>query len=181
MLVELDVLKAWLKVRVDTSDDLLMALEERASEIVQRELRWYFGEPRETVEILDGTGTPKLFLKQMPSDGAVVMESRGGTNDAWTVMSADDYELEGRGLYARSAYIWARGMRNFRATYKEGFATPPKDIQQVVMDLVSAIWNRQGHEGFASESIGDYSYTVEDLDNLPRWTRVVNTWKRGRV
>lgn len=181
MIVDLDSLKAWLKVTGTASDDLLTALEERAATIVQQELRWYFGTPRERVEVLNGTGTGKMFLDQPPSDGAVVVETRSGTSDGWTELDASNYELEGRGLYARVAYVWARGARNFRATYNEGFTAPPEDIKQLMMDLVAAIWNRRTHEGFSSESIGDYSYTVEDLDNLPRWTRVVNTWKRGRI
>lgn len=181
-MISLSDLKAYLKVNVDTYDDILTALESRAVAIVEHQLRWYFGEPREVKEVLDGTGRPRMFLNQTPVDGVIsLLESRSGVGDDWGVVSTDDYEVEGRGLHALSAYVFYKGRRNFRATYQEGFATAPEDIQQVVLDLVAAIWNRRSHEGFSSESIGDYSYTVEDLNNLPRWITVMNNWRRGRI
>jgi hypothetical protein len=178
-MIEISALKVWLGVTVSTHDDVLTALEARAVATIERELDWYFGEPRDAVEVLDGTGGAVLYLRQPPVDGTVTLASRSGPTGSWTTMDSTDFELDGRALYASG--IWTRGVRNYRATYQEGFVAAPQDIEQLVLDLVAALWRGRGREGLASESIGDYAYTVKDLQELPRWVGVLGAWRRGRI
>ena len=180
-MIPLDDLKVWLGVKVDTYDDLLTALEARTVAYVERQLQWYFGEPRETTEYMNGTGTPRMFLRQPPDDGVVVLSYRSGVSTDWAVVDTEDYEITRRGLYSVYASVWYRGLRNYRAVYLEGFSSPPGDIEQVVYSLVGALWNRRDKDGYTSEKIGDYSYTLADLEKVASWVDVKASWKRGRI
>lgn len=187
MLVDIETIKTWLKIPASTTayDDVLTGLEERVAEWIHRELRWYFGPSRERVEVLNGTGTPKMFLLQPPVDGAVTLHTRSGPGDDYTVVADSDYELGGRGLYCAAGHCWAKGFRNFRATYNEGFEEVPGDIVQLVLDVIAVIWNQRGKEGFGSERIGDYNYSMlvvnDAIGNVPRWEKIKHNWRRGRI
>lgn len=185
-MLPLDDVKPWLNITVDTFDAELQALIDRASEHIENECGWYFRLPRPVVEVLDGTGTDALFLRQhLPDDAApLVLECRAGTTDPWVVVPAADYELDGRGIYA--AGVWARGRRNFRATYEEGFTEPPGDIAQLFLEVMAHAWQTRGREGLSSERIGDYSYVIfpgsgGPVEGLKRWDFVTDHWKRKRL
>lgn len=178
-MLTLDEVKDWLEITDSADDDRLEALMNRAIEAVQRELDWYFGEPRATSETLDGTGRASLYLRQPPADGEVAVYERTGPTYSWEVLETTEYENDGRGLHHRSQ--WTRGHRNYRADYLEGFDSPPGDVQQLTLDLIDAKWNADGHTGIRSESLGRYSYTLADLQELPQWATVRNNWKRGRI
>lgn len=180
-MIDLADLKTWLGVSGTTHDAALTALEERAVAIVERSLDWYFGPPRPAVEILDGTNTWRMFLRQPPVGGEVVLSTRSSVRDPWREIEAVDWEIDGRGLYCAPGHLWARGRRNFRAEYEEGFSEPPGDVVQLVYDLVAGIWKRRGSEGLLSERIGDYNYTLADVQRSDRWVSVRMAWKRGRV
>ena len=76
-------------------------------------------------------------------------------------------------------------------TYWRGYAIDagPKDIEQLLIDLVSLRLNLQGTEGLASEAIGGYSYTRAaatdfedgDLRRLPTALATINAWRRVLV
>jgi hypothetical protein len=110
----------------------------------------------------------------------VVVYERAGATDAWTVVATSRYEADGRGLHVPSQ--WSRGVRNFRALYEEGFTTPPGDVAQLLLELVSSKWKgRSDRADMQSESIGDYSYTRADLEKQPAWSTVKNNWGRKRI
>lgn len=173
--------KQWMKITVDTYDDQIQALIDRAQAIVERETGWYFGEPRAADEVLNGTGTTKIFAPQniVDPDGVTVY-SRPAATDSWTIVDEEDYEVDGRGLYVASR--WLKGKRNFRITYEEGFDPLPGDVHQLLLDLVSSKWKARGERtDLASEKIGDYSYTRADLEKQDGWVTVKNNWRRKRI
>ncbi len=184
-MLPLDDVKPWLKITVDTFDAELQALIDRASEHIENECGWYFRLPRPVIEVLDGTGTDALYLRQTPDpDTALVVDCRAGTTDPWVVVPVEDYELDGRGVFV--AGIWARGLRNFRASYDEGFDEPPGDIAQLFLEVMANAWQSRGREGLSSERIGDYSYVIAPgtggpIEGLDRWESVTNHWKRKRL
>lgn len=180
-MLSLNVVKAWMKVTVNTYDDQIQELMVRAQAIIERETGWYFGPPRETEEVLDGTGTAKLFLRQPPVDPSELrMYARPAATDEWTEIQTTLYELEGRGVYVPTR--WLKGLRNFRATYREGFTDPPGDVAQLFLDLVTAKWKGRGDRtDLVSETIGDYSYTRADLEQQDSWVTVRNNWGRKRI
>ena len=61
-IVSLAVLKGWLGITGTDDDTVLEALIDRLTAVMETEFQWYFGPPRERVEVLCGTGTPKLYL-----------------------------------------------------------------------------------------------------------------------
>lgn len=171
--------KDWIQKDDDENDDVLEALMNRAIEAVQRELDWYFGAPRSTVEILNGLGLPTLWLRQPPVGGTVEVLDRTGPTADWDEVDAALYELDGRGLYHDS--LWIRGFRNYRIEYEEGFTTPPGDVVQFTLDLIAQKWLSPRGLAKVSEKLGRYSYTLGDLEQTTGWTNVLGNWKRGRV
>jgi len=168
---------------IDTDlDDVLEGLINRTIDAIQRELDWYFCTPRPAVEVLNGSGLRALWLRQYIVGATLTVEERYGVGDAWTVVPVADYEFEagGRGLF--SVANWTHGFRNYRVSYSEGFLTMPGDVEQLILDLVVSRWNsRETDSGLRSETIGDYSYTRADLEEMPGWGAVWAHWKRGRI
>ena len=176
---DLNGVKAWLAITVETWDGEIQALMNRALDAVQRELDWYFGESREVTETLDGTGNRVLWLRQPPL-GGVVVSDRTGVGDAWAVVDTADYEGDTRGLF--HVANWTAGVRNYQIVYAEGFAVMPGDIEQLLYDLVNAKWRgRTTNPAMKAEKIGDYSYTRGDLEGSKYWDTVVARWRRGRI
>lgn len=172
--------KSWLAITVPTWDTELQALMDRALYAVQRELDWYFGAPRAATEILDGTGNRELWIRQPDAGGNLAVSSRSTVGGTWSAVDTDDYESDGRGLF--NTGNWTRGVRNYRVTYSEGFATMPGDIEQLLLDLVSLKWKRRTSDpGLKSERIGDYAYTRGDLEESALWSLTVARWRRGRI
>lgn len=187
---DLALVKSWLDIAEEAAeagyaadhwDVELAALLARTVDAVQNELDWYFGDPRAAVEVLDGPGHQALWLRQYIVNAALTVEERSGVGGTWATVDSDDYEFEvgGRGIFGAAA--WARGKRNYRVSYTEGFATWPGDVEQLVLDLIASAWGRETDPTMKSEHIGDYSYTRADLEETAGWSKVWNRWKRGRV
>jgi len=176
---DLTTVKAWLNKTDTTRDDVLQALMDRAQEAVERYTDWYFGAPRDTSEIVNGNGRPRMWLKQYPVDGAVVAYEREGVGYAWVAIDTDLWEVNGREVLA--AGVFTAGLRNFRFDYQEGFDTMPGEIEQLLLDMVKQKWNEGTRVGVVSETLGRYSYSLGDLESMPGWSNVVNTWVRKRA
>lgn len=171
--------KSWLGITVGTYDADLQALMDRALYAVQRNLDWWFDQPRAAEEILDGTGARSLWIRQ-PSTTVPVISTRSTVGGTWGVVPVTDYENDQRGFFHTGN--WTRGVRNYRVAYSEGFTTMPGDIEQLLLDLVSTKWkSRSTDPGMKSERIGDYTYVRGDLEDSAFWGGVVNTWRRGRI
>jgi len=178
----LALVKSWLGITGVEDDAILQALLARTIYFVERELDWYCGEPRAAVETLDGTGLRSLFLRQYIVGSTLTVEDRAGVGDTWATVPAADYEFETGGRMIANVGNWAKGVRNYRVTYSEGFATMPGDVEQLILDLVASRWNnRESDPGLRSETIGDYSYTRADLEEMAGWGVVWAHWKRGRI
>lgn len=184
-MLPLDDVKPWLKITVDTFDAEVQALIDRATSIIETETGWYFRALREAIEVLDGTGTDAMYLRQPADVGtAIVVECRARATDPWVVVPVADYEAESRGVFV--AGIWARGRRNFRVTYQEGFDEPPQDIAQLFLEVMANAWQSRGREGLSSERIGDYSYVIlpgtgGPVEALDRWETTIDRWRRKRI
>lgn len=164
MVVGLDDLKRALQLDLtDTADDqLLVDLEARAAAWVeeQTERRWHA--PAAKVEIVQPKGGSR-FLRLGghvdDPDGDVTLRRRGIYGGSWETVDESEFEREGDKLVALAGY-WSRGF-DYEATYLDGWTVAPKDVQDLVIDLVSISYFSIGDEGVKSESIGDYSYTLD--------------------
>jgi hypothetical protein len=185
-MVDLDVIKAYLGITVDDYDDALTELRDRLVAVIERKLDWYFGPPRDAVEILNGPGRTTLYLRQPPVGGVVTVYTRAWAGgDVWLILDPVEYEVLGRKLIHRS--WWPYGYRNIKVEYQEGFDDPPGDIVQLLLDLMQQFVVVGAAAGdVKSERIGDYSYTIGDgasanVTGSSFWTDVWNNWKRGRL
>ena len=190
MIVTLAQAKDWLGIATATpaQDAALTALIVRMQAVIEKALDWYFDVAREKIEYFDGNERGTLFLRQPPADAAdVVVSIRTGVGyDDWEeLVLGTDYEVDGRKLI--HADYWLYGRRNIKAEYEEGFATPPGDIVQVLLEsLESRVITGAAAGTTDSETLGDYSYNLADvgtadLERAGSWSEVYNSWRRGRV
>ncbi len=164
MIVALDDLKRALQIpETDTSDDqFLIDLEARASAWVneQTERRW--NPPASKKEIVQPKGGSR-FLRLNGHiddvDGTVALRRRAIYGGSWETVEDSEFEREGDKLVSLAGY-WTRGF-DYEATYLDGWTIAPEDIQDLVIDLVSIAYFSIGDEGVKSETIGDYSYTLD--------------------
>ena len=82
---------------------------------------------------------------------------------------------------------WPVGFRNVLAEYRGGFesvasATATADLQLLCQQVVADLFAESRAPGsFASESLGDYSYSREDWDKtLARYEKRLAPWRRQR-
>lgn len=60
---------------------------------------------------------------------------------------------------------WPRGdPQNIQITYNAGYTAIPWDLELVALGLIALKWNKKGTEHLKSEKIGNYSYTLADLN-----------------
>ena len=187
-MLDLQVIKDWLGITTSDYDTPLTELRDRLTERIQRRLDWYFGPPRPVVEYLNGQGRPTVFLRQPPVGGVVAMAYRSSPTE-WLAYPTDEFFVDNRKVINTAVGFWPYGTRNLRATYEEGFETPPGDIAQLLLDLMQAnVTTTSGAAGgnVTSEKLGDYSYTIGSgvtgaLELSGHWADVYNSWRRGRI
>ncbi|MFA5604188.1 MAG: hypothetical protein WDA12_05010 [Bacilli bacterium] len=184
-------LLAYFKANAE-DESMLVDMFNRAVAAIEKEVDWYFGEPRATEEILDGSSSrvkTDLFIRQYPVPGQpVVISERSRIGSSWSVIPSSNYEFGGNGRVIIHVSFWPVGRRNIRVQYTEGFVSMPGDVQQLALDMVGSRWKSRllGGGPLKSESLGDYSYTLGDLEGSGRdsgsaWGKVRNNWGRGRI
>lgn len=176
-----------------TDDAVLEDVIARALAFVQTYTRRYFGTPETVTEFLEGTCRYNLYLSERPqaldSDDPLVTvverctpSSTTNAVTAFTVRECDTYRAV---LNRNDGAVWGSGYE-YAVTYFRGYEVDngPKDIEQILIDLVALKLNTRGREGLKSETIGGYSYTLGDfsgseVDALPGAKSILNTWRRS--
>lgn len=201
MVVGLDELKAGLGIALDdvSEDENLVALEEKASAWAEERLERRFHAPAERIEYVKGNGTPTLWLWGNVEDPTLlVVAERSRSGGSWEDLENDEadptYELRTSArvqkLERMDGSVWSRGME-YRVTWQDGYTLAPADIRALIVDAVNQQRNALiavNDEGtIKSESIGDYSYTLDlsvaagalaagfsnvSDDTINRWRRV---------
>lgn len=175
-----------------TENATLVALEKAAVEFIQTQTRRYFGPVKDFKEVIAGTGVGHIWLRAVPVDqpdfdynsAIVSVDERQFVND--TPIAVEDFEvrsLDGEVQLIRHAGgVWTDG-RDYTVTYRMGYepGTEPADIRQLVKDLVAYRWESMGREGLKSETLGGYSYTAfdhEDLTGVPGGSATIKAYRR---
>ena len=125
-------------------------------------------------ELYDGTNTSTLWLKMRPIitinqitvNGEVIDNSDGL---AWTVNTKTGQLVRGHTLGLipnqgdpRFHRWWPRGTQNIEVQYWAGFAAVPDDVKMAIAFYCQFLRAQLAAPGvFISESIGDYSYTID--------------------
>lgn len=200
LVVDGDALKRALGIEDDSEDALLSDLEARAVEWVERELHRRFQPPEERIEYRPGSGTRTLYLNGHvdDADATVAVRERSLCGGDWATVDDVDFERRGDTLVRIDSYIWSCGAE-YELTYDDGYADAPGDIQQLIIDLVAVERARSsttasvssGDAGIKSETIGEYSYTMDSAAATSATTTsttlsatsaaTLNRWRRGRL
>jgi len=144
---------------------LIDGLVTRAIAEVERITGKYFGEAAATTHTISGTGTRFLRLPQTPAADPAPVVEREVTAGTWETVPATDYQIDDRTLVHNVG--WCDGVRNYRITYTRGFADSSTDqeyqlARQAALEQVKQWWMAKDSDGLKGETIGGYSYTVDD-------------------
>lgn len=166
-IVPLDVLKRALDIEAtdDSFDQILVDLESRAAAYVERMTGRRWSAPTDIVKVIQGRGSRTLWLPgRIATDPQViVVRERAIYGGVWEVLDADEYEVrDGESLVRLDGAPWSK-LAEYELSFSDGYpiGDAPQDIQDLVIDLVSIAYSGFIDDGVKSESIGDYSYTLD--------------------
>ncbi|GEM_PF-2741811 len=110
----------------DSEDDLIQTLIDAASETLERaagrRLR-----SQATVELVNGTGRPSVWIWDEPESIDTVHESAARTWTDDTLVDPSAYVQDGPRLVKTSG-VWRRGVQTVRVAFQAGFSTMPADL-----------------------------------------------------
>jgi hypothetical protein len=188
--------KPYLKISGNADDDLLRQLINRATAVILSETRRkmkysptagtgiYTSTTTPKESILDGTGTPSLFLPQYPVQSIQLVKVRDTTYSTWVTLLAGDYIFDagtGRLLMASAvppvAGVWPDWPQSVWVDFKAGYdfdnsTDPDPDVYALKGFTWDAVrfWylNRTNNPMVQSESSQPYSYTKRRFDGTNR-------------
>lgn len=161
-MISIAELKAELGLMDTTEHDVRLAdLEASAVAFVEQQSGVYFGPVASRIEHHDGTGGVALFLDRSPISGTVVVQRRTDAIATAEAVATGEYAVRGRKLVMPGGW----GYSEYEITFNEGYApgAEPEDIRGAVRELVKLAFKRNGMK---SETIGGYSYTLGDAEEL---------------
>jgi uncharacterized phiE125 gp8 family phage protein len=145
--IDVEEIKAWLGSGLDNTsedDDVLVALEERVVAHVENLTGRRFSDPTEVLEIHNGSGRNKIWLRNVPVDNVISsVETRTSIGDAWTELDSTYYEAKGRRLYRTDGSQWVEGVENIRIRYEAGYPEAPGDIRQAILEIIESTWHNR--------------------------------------
>lgn len=153
-MISAESLRAELKIKGTHHDTYLAELEERAVAYIQRRLGYFIGEEEAVTEYLEGSGTLRLWLTDIPAlDIDEVIERVAPGADGATIVGADanGFLLRGSKLVRKNGLAWVRGYE-YEVTYTRGYESldapsptnlPPGDVQGLVTKCVAFWWERR--------------------------------------
>lgn len=107
---------------------------------------------------LDGTGTSKLLLPELP---ATAVDSVVEDDDE---LDSDEFKLGQHGILHRVGAAWPRGVQNIVVTYTHGYETIPDDVASICVRAAARAYqaglktdDAEGVPGVASMGLGDYN------------------------
>lgn len=135
------------------------------------------------VDYLDGTGSHRLFLPRRPViqvDEIRMSHSIMPVFPDETVMNPRDYAvyLE-NGVVQRVIGHWHRGVRNIMVTYDCGYKETPPGLNSGLLLLCAYFATQAGKEGTASEKIGNYSYNLQAMNEIPGLALILDPYICG--
>jgi hypothetical protein len=164
-LAQLSDLEAWIPdLPAGNADEaLLTRLILAASAFVESWCSRPFGQVT-LAEVRDGNGGSAMSPNVMPII-AVTGVTIDGTVIPVTIQGgASGYFVANNRIFL-IGYAFNRGQANVLLNYTAGFATPPADITQAVIELVAARYMERGRIGLSSVHSGTEttSYSLKDM------------------
>lgn len=160
-LIDADYLEAAIPALAGRSDlDELVAV---ASVMVENYCGRTFAYQSAIVDYLDGTGTPRIWIRRPPIVAIASVTQNGSTLAEGSDFVADDCmgrltRGDGRTDPDRSGLVWCSGTRNVVVTYNGGYEEIPSPVKMATALVAHGIVNASGAP-FQSERMDNYSYT----------------------
>ena len=186
--------KDYLSITVDTFDLVLERLINGAAkmteQITKRKLKYDESDgltqgvytPATTPQdsLLNGNGTPELWLPQFPVIEITLVRSRDTPSSSWVTIDSDNYlnrpetgQLSLSNATLPTTGVWPKGVQTVEVTYKAGFDFASEDlpfnVEQFQWLFVHYYFSQRKRDpGMQSETLtGVYSYNRKRLD--PVW------------
>jgi hypothetical protein len=164
-LFDLDGLKEYLNITVDTEDVQLELLVGAVDGLIKKYLMRDIESTEYTAELYDGTGTNALVLNQYPIVEVDTVLSRGTEVVAVSVLEREDCDI---GYYIKDAEtgilwnntLWDRGRGIIEVTYTAGYEDVPSDLLYACYETCRYFRNVGKKAGIIAESLGRYHYTL---------------------
>jgi hypothetical protein len=180
-LVTIADVKAYLGGDLQSNDDAVLSrLISAASSFFTRACSREILE-RSYSELYDGKGTARLYLRNGPVTGVTSLMIDGisippapGVLEAGWVLNGNIILLFG--------HWFTRGLANIAVTYSAGYATPPADVAEAVMELVGLRYRGKDRLGKVSEGMGGIattSYAQKDVS--PFIASVIANYARANL
>jgi hypothetical protein len=132
-------------------------------------------------ELYDGKGGDRLYLRQTPVIGVTSLSIDGISIQQSSVFHQAGWRLNGN-VISLFGQWFRRGTANVAVTYTAGYATPPADVAEAVMELVGLRYRGKDRLGKLSESMGGIattSYLQKDVS--PFVTSVIARYARANL
>lgn len=149
------------------SNELIQDLLDSASKLIINYCNREFDAATDTTETLDGDDQCFLFLKRLPitSIKNITVALCDGTTDTIDGTDLTFNAQTGEVQFAidnDSGYdYFPIGFQNIVVTYSGGYSTIPEDLQDACIQLAVGMKEVcSGSTAIQSETIGDYSYTL---------------------
>lgn len=134
-----------------------------ATAVIQNYCNQKIEQTQSDTTLLDGTGSTKLFLPELPVNSIASVKVDG------VLLDPTQYALAENGVLWRKYGSWTVGARNIEITYSHGYANIPEDIKGVCYRSASRLYQAQLKalrqdfvSGLQSVSVGDWSETYEN-------------------
>lgn len=186
-MVTVSALKDVVPAAVNLDNGVLQEMIARAEDLVERQTGGrFFGKKAAHTDYLSGNGSRHLRLSEAVTGNVTLVNEREYPGGTPTEITDTEYAVRPSGttsvLVRLGGDRWISGME-YEVTYERGYApdSGPKDVEQLVIDLVGLKLKMRGKDGMRSESIGGYSYTVfgeGDFDAIPGAWDTIKAWRR---
>ena len=147
-----------------TPDDAqaLLAIEE-ATAVIKNYCNQEIEQVSDETILLDGTGSTKLFLPELPVVSITSVEVDG------VLLDPNYYALAENGVLWRKYSTWTLGACNIKIVYTHGYTSIPEDVRGVCYRSAARLFQAQLKakrqdfmSGLQSVSVGDWSETYEN-------------------
>ena len=132
-------------------------------------------------ELYDGVGARRLYLRNTPVTALTSLAIDGIAIPPSPAQGEPGWVLSGNVIHL-FAYWFTRGSANVAVTYTAGWATPPADVAEAVMELVGLRYRGKDRLGKISEGMGGIattSYSQKDVS--PFIASVVARYARANL
>lgn len=157
-----DDINAFLGTEILPEDTQVLLAIEEASAVIKNYCNQDIEQVSDDTILVDGTGSPKLFLPELPVSSITSVKIDG------VLLDPTCYALAENGVLWRKYGKWTVGAQNIEVTYTHGYASIPEDVKGVCYRSASRLYQAQLKakrqdfvSGLQSVSVGDWSETYE--------------------